>query len=85
MSAGRCTTRRYADAGADRRTTVCSEVYVAAAVADDDSAAYAFATGLGFASVHREDHLVLRLPRRRRASSRSCGRRSPAARPTTTW
>jgi GNAT superfamily N-acetyltransferase len=49
-------------ARADGRSTVCGEVHIAGAVADDDSPAYAFATGLGFASVHREHHLVLRLP-----------------------
>ena len=39
-------------------------------------------------TVHLEDHLVLRLPGRRRPSRRSCARRSPAARSTydvVTW
>ena len=49
-------------ARAEGRSTVCGEVHVAAAVADGDSAAYAFATALGFETVHLEDHLVLRLP-----------------------
>jgi GNAT superfamily N-acetyltransferase len=49
-------------ARADGRSTVCGEVHVAGAVADADSAAYAFATALGFESVHLEHHLVLRLP-----------------------
>ncbi len=51
-----------ARARADGRSTVCGEVHVPSAVADPDSAAYAFATALGFETVHREDHLVLRLP-----------------------
>ena len=46
----------------DGRSTVGGEVYVAALADDADSPAYAFATALGFGSVHREDHLVLRLP-----------------------
>ena len=46
----------------DGRSTVCGEVYVAALADDADCPAYAFATALGFGSVHREDHLVLRLP-----------------------
>jgi GNAT superfamily N-acetyltransferase len=49
-------------ARADGRTTVCGEVHVPGAVADGDSAAYAFATALGFETVHLEHHLVLPLP-----------------------
>jgi GNAT superfamily N-acetyltransferase len=49
-------------ARADGRTSICGEVHVAGAVADDDSAAYAFAVALGFEQVHVEHHLVLRLP-----------------------
>ncbi len=45
---------------ADGRTSVCGETYVPAGA--DTSAAYAFATRLGFEDVHREDHLVLDLP-----------------------
>ena len=42
------TTRGYAVRASDGRTTVCGEVHVADGVADGDSAAYAFATALGF-------------------------------------
>lgn len=46
----------------DGRTTVCGEVHIAEGVSDGDSAAYAFATALGFETVHLEHHLVLGLP-----------------------
>jgi len=44
----------------DGRTSVCGETYVPAGAAS--SAAFDFATRLGFEEVHREDHLVLDLP-----------------------
>ena len=45
---------------AEGRTTVLGELVVAAG--DEDPAGMAFALALGFASVHREEHLVLPLP-----------------------
>lgn len=45
---------------AEGRTTVCGELLVPAGV--EESAGMAFATSLGYASVHEEDHLVLPLP-----------------------
>ena len=47
---------------ADGRTSVCGEAYVPARGPAAASPAYAFAEALGFESVHREDHLLLRLP-----------------------
>jgi GNAT superfamily N-acetyltransferase len=47
---------------ADGRTSVCGEVYVPAGSNPGESAGYAFASALGFDSVHTEDHLMLRLP-----------------------
>lgn len=49
-------------AAADGRNTVCGEVFVPSGGDEAGVPAYEFATSLGFASVHREDHLVLRLP-----------------------
>jgi GNAT superfamily N-acetyltransferase len=51
--------RRRRDAG---RTTVCGELYVGPGHELAASPAGAFASGLGYESVHREDHLVLALP-----------------------
>jgi GNAT superfamily N-acetyltransferase len=47
---------------ADGRTSVCGEVYVPAGSSPEEAAGYAFASALGFDSVHTEDHLMLRLP-----------------------
>lgn len=44
------------------RTTVCGELYVGPGAELATSPAGAFAAGLGYGSVHREDHLVLDLP-----------------------
>jgi GNAT superfamily N-acetyltransferase len=59
--------RRLYDAASARllaegRTMVVGEANVADGIADEDGAAYAFATAMGAQPVHQETHLVLDLP-----------------------
>ncbi|MBA3781672.1 MAG: GNAT family N-acetyltransferase [Nocardioides sp.] len=51
--------RRCAEQG---RTTVCGELHVPMGTEPVAAAPYAFATAMGLAEVHAEDHLVLPLP-----------------------
>jgi GNAT superfamily N-acetyltransferase len=72
-----------ADCRADGRTSVCGETYVPAG--GGSSAAYEFATRLGFEDVHREDHLVLDLPVPAEAIERLRAKADDAAYDVVTW
>jgi GNAT superfamily N-acetyltransferase len=70
---------------ADGRTSVCSEVYVPPGSNPEDAAGYAFASALGFESVHTEDHLMLRLPVDREEIDRLGAKTDAAAYEVITW
>jgi GNAT superfamily N-acetyltransferase len=70
---------------ADGRTSICGEVYVPPGGNPEEAPGYAFASMLGFESVHTEDHLMLRLPVAQEEIDRLRAKADAAAYDVITW